>query len=67
MVDIGRKLFAKIHKQKHHANHNHDVHFMALDLTPARYAIGLLHQFTTKADTHDQAPVLSTPDLYATA
>ena len=37
------------------------------DLTPARYAIGLLHQFTTKAEPHDQAPVLSTPDLYATA
>jgi retron-type reverse transcriptase len=32
MVDIGRKLFAKIHKQKHHANHNHDVHFMAREL-----------------------------------
>ena len=32
MVDIGRKLFAKIHRQKHHANHNHDVHFMAREL-----------------------------------
>ena len=32
MVDIGRKLFAKIHKQKHHANPNHDVHFMAREL-----------------------------------
>ena len=32
MVDIGRKLFAKIHKQKHYANHNHDVHFMARDI-----------------------------------
>ncbi len=32
MVDIGRKLFAKIHRQKHHANHNHDVHFMARDI-----------------------------------
>jgi retron-type reverse transcriptase len=32
MVSIGRKLFAKIHKQKHHANHNHDVHFMAREL-----------------------------------
>ena len=29
MMAIGRKLFAKIHKQKHHANPNHDVHFMA--------------------------------------
>lgn len=32
MVDIGRKLFAKIHKQKRHANPNHDVHFMAREL-----------------------------------
>ena len=32
MMNIGRKLFAKIHKQKHHANHNHDVHFMARSL-----------------------------------
>ena len=32
MVGIGRTLFAKIHKQKHHANPNHDVHFMAREL-----------------------------------
>ena len=32
MVSIGRKLFAKIHKQKDHANPNHDVHFMAREL-----------------------------------
>ena len=32
MVEIGRKLFAKIHKQKRHANPNHDVHFMAREL-----------------------------------
>ena len=32
MIDIGRKLFAKIHKQKRHANPNHDVHFMAREL-----------------------------------
>ena len=32
MMAIGRKLFAKIHRQKHHANHNHDVHLMARDL-----------------------------------
>jgi RNA-directed DNA polymerase len=29
MLDIGKKLFAKIHKRKFHAHHNHDVHFMA--------------------------------------
>jgi len=29
MMAIGRKLFAKIHQQKHHTNHNHDVHLMA--------------------------------------
>lgn len=32
MLDIGRKLFAKIHKQKKHANPNHDVHFMAREI-----------------------------------
>ena len=32
MLDAGRKLFAKIHKQKRHANPNHDVHFMAREL-----------------------------------
>ncbi len=32
MVDKGHKLFAKIHRQKHHVNHNHDVHFMAREL-----------------------------------
>lgn len=32
MMSIGRKLFAKIHKQKHHANPNHDVHFMAREI-----------------------------------
>lgn len=32
MVAIGRTLFAKIHKQKRHANPNHDIHFMAREL-----------------------------------
>lgn len=32
MLALGQKLFAKIHKQKHHANPNHDVHFMAREL-----------------------------------
>ena len=32
MLEAGRKLFAKIHKQKRHANPNHDVHFMAREL-----------------------------------
>ncbi|HHF0523307.1 MULTISPECIES: hypothetical protein [Legionella] len=32
MLDIGRKLFAKIHKQKHQAHHNHDIHFLAREL-----------------------------------
>ena len=32
MLDAGRKLFAKIHKQKRHANPNHDVHFMAREM-----------------------------------
>ena len=32
MLALGQKLFAKIYKQKHHANPNHDVHFMAREL-----------------------------------
>jgi RNA-directed DNA polymerase len=32
MLDIGKKLFAKIHKQKKHTNHNNDVHFMAREI-----------------------------------
>ena len=29
MLEMGKKLFAKIQRQKTHAHHNHDVHFMA--------------------------------------
>jgi RNA-directed DNA polymerase len=32
MLDIGRKLFAKIYRKKHHANHNHESHFMAREI-----------------------------------
>jgi hypothetical protein len=32
MLDLGRKMFAKIHRQKHHAHANHDVHLMAREL-----------------------------------
>ena len=32
MLDLGRKLFARIHRQKHHAHANHEVHFMAREL-----------------------------------
>jgi retron-type reverse transcriptase len=32
MLEIGKKLFAKIHKQKYHAHHNHEVHFMAREI-----------------------------------
>ena len=32
MMDIGRNLFAKIHRQKHLAHANHEVHFMAREL-----------------------------------
>lgn len=32
MLSIGKKLFAKIHKQKQHAHHNHEIHFMAREL-----------------------------------
>jgi RNA-directed DNA polymerase len=32
MLDIGSRLFAKIHKRKHSANHNHEVHFLAREI-----------------------------------
>lgn len=32
MFATGKKLFAKIHKQKRHANPNHDVHYMAREM-----------------------------------
>jgi RNA-directed DNA polymerase len=32
MFAIGQKLFAKIHKQKHHSHHNHEIHFMAREI-----------------------------------
>ena len=32
MLDIGKKLFANIHKRKYPAQHNHDVHFLAREI-----------------------------------
>ncbi len=32
MLDTGRRLFAKIHKRKHSANYNHEIHFLAREL-----------------------------------
>ena len=32
MMNAGRKLFASIHRKKHLANHNHDVHLMARNI-----------------------------------
>jgi retron-type reverse transcriptase len=32
MLDIGKKLFGKIHKRKYHAHHNHEIHYMAREL-----------------------------------
>jgi RNA-directed DNA polymerase len=32
MQAMGRKLFAKVHQQKRHAHHNHEVHYMARDI-----------------------------------
>ena len=32
MLEVGQRLFAKIHKQKHHTHHNHDIHFMAREI-----------------------------------
>src|SRR5208282_3950774 len=32
MLEIGQKLFAKMHRRKRHANHNSDIHFLAREL-----------------------------------
>lgn len=32
MLGVGSKLFAKIYKRKHHAHHNHEIHFMAREI-----------------------------------
>lgn len=32
MLDIGKKLFAKIHKRKYHTHHNNEVHYMAREI-----------------------------------
>ena len=32
MLELGKKLFAQIHREKKHANHNHDVHIMAREI-----------------------------------
>jgi len=32
MLAIGKKLFAKIHKRKYHAHHNHDIHILAREI-----------------------------------
>ncbi len=33
MLDIGRRLFTKIHKRKRAANHNHEIHYLAREIT----------------------------------
>ncbi len=32
MLEIGRKLFTKIHKQKAHVHHNNEIHYMAREI-----------------------------------
>lgn len=32
MLDVGKKLFAKIHKRKYHAHHNNEIHYMAREV-----------------------------------
>lgn len=32
MLEIGRRLFAKINKRKQSANHNHEIHFLAREI-----------------------------------
>ena len=32
MLETGRKLFAKIHRRKVHAHHNHEIHYLAREI-----------------------------------
>jgi retron-type reverse transcriptase len=32
MLEVGRQLFVKIHKEKRFANHNHEIHYMAREI-----------------------------------
>jgi hypothetical protein len=32
MLEIGKKMFAKIHRRKYLAHHNHEIHFMAREI-----------------------------------
>lgn len=32
MLEVGKNLFAKTHRRKYHAHHNHEIHFMAREL-----------------------------------
>lgn len=32
MLDIGKKLFAKIHRRKYHAHHNNEIHYLAREI-----------------------------------
>lgn len=32
MLEMGKKLFAKIHKRKYHAHHNNEIHYMAREI-----------------------------------
>lgn len=65
MLDTGKKLFAKIHRQKFHAHHNHDIHNMAREidqwlpegiqkLIDGAYDPRLLHRYYFKDEMIDQ-------------
>ncbi len=32
VLEISKKIFAKIHRRKYHAHHNHEIHFMAREI-----------------------------------
>jgi len=32
MLDIGRKLFAKVYKKRRYAKHNNDIHFLSREI-----------------------------------
>jgi retron-type reverse transcriptase len=65
MLDAGRKLFAKIHRQKRQAHHNHEIHFMSREIedwlpagiqsmTDGNYAPRCLRRYYFKDEVIDQ-------------
>lgn len=48
MLDIGKKLFAKIHKRKYHSHHNNEIHYLAREVDDLRFQDDVLAFCKTK-------------------